>query len=380
MEVVILKTVFWIIGGLFACIGIAIGIVFWIFQKDLNKDNPDYVLQFLKENKDNEQVSLAIHYNQQNWVEMNTKKPLPLASTVKIIVAIEYAQQAAEGRINSQQLVSLEDLQTFYIPKTDGGAHEAWLKQLKQDNKIENDFVSLNEVANGMIAYSSNANTEFLMELLGLENINKVLEQLNLMDHEPLYPIVSSLYIPTQFMKEKGLTKKETLTAMKAMDMTEYRERALSIHEAWLKKPLSNEEKKKSLQTLDMDFQKVWSDRLIRATTADYITILEKLNHKNYFNEDVHKYLDPVMEQLMQNPKNQKWLLHGGQKGGSTAFVLTLAAYTEDKDGNQTEIAFFANNLNRIEQTKLSKNMNSFQLKFLTDEKFRLHVQKELSP
>ena len=380
MEVVILKTVFWIIGGLFACIGIAIGIVFWIFQKDLNKDNPDYVLQFLKENKDNEQVSLAIHYNQQNWVEMNTKKPLPLASTVKIIVAIEYAQQAAEGRINSQQLVSLEDLQTFYIPKTDGGAHEAWLKQLKQDNKIENNFVSLNEVANGMIAYSSNANTEFLMELLGLENINKVLEQLNLMDHEPLYPIVSSLYIPTQFMKEKGLTKKETLTAMKAMDMTEYRERALSIHEAWLKKPLSNEEKKKSLQTLDMDFQKVWSDRLIRATTADYITILEKLNHKNFFNEDVHKYLDPVMEQLMQNSKNQKWLLHGGQKGGSTAFVLTLAAYTEDKDGNQTEIAFFANNLNRIEQTKLSKNMNSFQLKFLTDEKFRLHVQKELSP
>ncbi|QGG53552.1 serine hydrolase [Lysinibacillus pakistanensis] len=375
-----MKTVFWIIGGLFACIGIiAIGIVFWIFQKDLNKDNPDYVLQFIKENKDNEQVSLAIHYNQQKWVEMNTKKPLPLASTVKIIVAIEYAQQAAEGRINSQQLVSLEDLQTFYIPKTDGGAHEAWLKQLKQDNKIENNFVSLSEVANGMIAYSSNANTEFLMELLGLENINKVLEQLNLVDHEPLYPIVSSLYIPTQFMKEKGLTKKETLTAMKAMDMTEYRERALSIHEAWLKKPLSNEEKKKSLQTLDMDFQKIWSDRLIRATTADYITILEKLNHKNYFNEDVHKYLDPVMEQLMQNPKNQKWLLHGGQKGGSTAFVLTLAAYTKDKEGNQTEIAFFANNLNRIEQAKLSKNMNSFQLKFLTDEKFRLHVQKELS-
>ncbi len=81
----------------------------------------------------------------------------------------------------------------------------------------------------------------------------------------------------------------------------------------------------------------------------------------------------------MQNPKNQKWLLHGGQKSGSTAFVLTLAAYTTDKEGNPTEIAFFANNINRIEQTKLSKNMNSFQLKFLTDEKFRLHLQKELS-
>lgn len=85
------------------------------------------------------------------------------------------------------------------------------------------------------------------------------------------------------------------------------------------------------------------------------------------------------MEQLMQNPKNRKWLTHAGQKDGSTAFVLTQAFYAKDKDGNQTEIAFFANNLNTIEQGKLSKNMNGFQLKFLKDEKFRMQRKKELS-
>lgn len=66
-------------------------------------------------------------------------------------------------------------------------------------------------------------------------------------------------------------------------------------------------------------------------------------------------------------------------KGGSTAFVLTLAAYAEDKKGNQTEIAFFANDLNTMEQLKLSNSMNSFQLKFLTDEGFRMRLKKELS-
>lgn len=159
------------------------------------------------------------------------------------------------------------------------------------------------------------------------------------------------------------------------MDMAEYRERASSIHASWIEQPLTYEEKAEAQKLLNMDFQKIWSDRLIRATTNDYISILEKLNNKNFFSAEVHKYLDPVMEQLMQNPKNQEWLTHAGQKGGSTAFVLTLAAYAEDKEGNQTEIALFANDLNTMEQIKLSNSMNSFQLKFLTDDKFRKRLK-----
>lgn len=87
------------------------------------------------------------------------------------------------------------------------------------------------------------------------------------------------------------------------MGMAEYRERAMVIHEKWLEKPLTKEEKAQAIKMLNMDVQRVWSDRLIRASTSDYISILEKLNSKNYFTEDVHKYLDPVMEQLMQNPR-----------------------------------------------------------------------------
>lgn len=372
-----LNIVLWIIAGILVCGGLVMGIGFWMFKKEINEENPEYIVQFIKENIASENVSLAIDYNNEKWVDVNTNKQFPLASTVKIIIAIEYAQQAADGRINPQQQVSLKELETFYIPKTDGGAHEAWISALNQSKNI--DSVPLSEVANGMIAYSSNANTEYLMHVLGLQNINEVLKSLNVLDHEPLYPITSAVYIPIQLMNEKNLTKEETLKAMQNMDMIEYRDRALNIHNNWLKNPLTDEEKKQSLKILNMDIQKVWSDRLVNATTTDYISILEKLNSKKYFHEDVHKYLDQVMEQLMQNPKNREWLTHAGQKGGSTAFVLTLAFYAKDKDGNQTEIAFFANNLNMIEQAKLSKNLNGFQLKFLKEEKFRMQLKKELS-
>ncbi|MEK4446130.1 hypothetical protein N1I81_09440 [Bacillus sp. FSL M8-0052] len=85
------------------------------------------------------------------------------------------------------------------------------------------------------------------------------------------------------------------------------------------------------------------------------------------------------MEQIMKKPNNREWLVHAGQKGGSTAFILTIAMYATDKERNQTEIAFFANDLNTLEIARLSRNMNGFQLKFLKDSKFRTHIKKELS-
>lgn len=348
-----------------------------MFKKEVNQEDPEYILQFIKENSESEKVSLSINYNEQKWVEVNQTKLLPLASTVKIIIAIEYARQAAKGEIDPQQEVSLEELNAYYVPKTDGGAHDAWIANLNNGKEVGK--VQLSEVVKGMIAYSSNANTEYLMKVLGLQNINNVPESLGIFNHEPLYPIVSALFIPTQLMNEQNLTKQEMLEAMKSMDISEYSKRAMDIHNKWLNHPPTAQEKKQLVKSLDMDIQKIWSDRLPRSTSEDYVSIMNKLNNKTHFNKDIYKYLDPVMEQLMENPNNRKWLVHAGQKGGSTGFIVTTAMYATDKEGNQTEIAFFANDLTTLEQTKLSRNMNGFKLKFLQDAEFRTLIKKEFS-
>lgn len=366
-----------IIVGILVLFGLVIGAGVWMFQKDMNKEDPEYIVQFIKENAGNKKVSLSINYNGQKWVEVNANVQLPLASTVKTIVAIEYAQQAAKGQIDPQQEVSLKELNTFYVAKTDGGAHEAWLAQLNETEEIEK--IPLSEVASGMIAYSSNANTDYLIKVLGLENINNVPKSFGISSHEPLYPIVSALFIPTQLMIEKKLTKQETLKAMESMDLSEYRNRAIAIHNKWLSHPPTNQEKEQLIKMMDIDFQKIWSDRLPRSTTEDYVFMMAKLNSKEHFNENVHKYLDPVMEQVMKNPNNREWLVHAGKKGGSTAFVLTMAMYAKDKDNNQTELAFFSNDLTSIEQEKLSRNLKNFQLKFLKDAEFRIRIKEELS-
>lgn len=372
-----MKKLLLIIVGIVVLFVLIIGILAWSFKKYVNKEDPNYIVQFIKENIGNENVSLSINFNGQEWVEVNENKKLPLASTVKIIVAIEYAQQAAEGKIDPAQEISLEELNTFYVPKTDGGAHEAWIAQLNKGQETIN--VPLSEVANGMIAFSSNANTEYLMNVLGFENINRVPESLGISKHDPLYPIVSVLFVTSQLMNEKNLTQEEALEALKSMDLSEYRNRAMEIHKKWLSHPPTNQEKEQLLKMMSMDFQKIWSDRLPGSTTEDYISIMEKLNSKEYYNKKIHTYLDPVMEQLMKNPANQEFLVHVGRKGGSTAFILTNTMYATDKEGNKTELAFFSNDLNRLEQAKISRNLNGFQLKFLTNAEFRTYVREELS-
>lgn len=52
---------------------------------------------------------------------------------------------------------------------------------------------------------------------------------------------------------------------------------------------------------------------------------MKKINSRTYFSKETKKYLDKVMEWILDNPANQKWLEHLGMKSGSTAFFLTKA-------------------------------------------------------
>lgn len=345
-------------------------------KEEDKKDNEesDPIIKFIQDNKKSENAAFSMHWNDQNIVDINSNKALPLASTAKIIVAIEYANQAAESLIDPNEEINLEELNKYYLPNTDGGAHEAWLDQF--ENITE--FVSLEEVAKGMIGYSSNANTDYLIERLGLDAINNRVNELNLTHHEPLYPFTSTLWIGHRLLNE-GVAEEDLVESLRSMSDEAYRNTSIRIFEEWQKTPLTDQEKMEGLEVLTMDIQRVWSDRLPKASTNDYIHIMEKLNNKDYYSEQAHSYLDPVMEQIMNNPVYQNIAEHAGFKGGSTAFVFTLAMYATDNEENQMEMAFFSNNLNSEEFELLSEHISNFQLKLLTEEAFRDEVQEQLN-
>lgn len=339
------------------------------------------ILQFMKNNPNNS--SLYVSYNNKVISDYYSNKLMHLASTSKIIVAITYAKQAAEGKINPKQRIPLSELDKYYIPNLDGGAQKNWLQYTKDKKLVQNGTVSLEEVAKGMIVFSSNANTEYLMERLTLGKINQTVKELGLKKHEPVYPFYSSLLIPYEVWKtyysnepiQAAMPKiKKKLHAMK---LAEYRGWAEKVF-----KKLMHDKNQKYIKEAnifswyDVELDRMFTDRFISSTTNEYVSIIKKLNSRSYYSKKVYTYLIPVMEQMMQSPGNQKSLLHAGTKGGSTAYILTQALYATDKKRNKTEIAIFFNNLTPEENKKLQPHLNQFHTSVLYDAKFREELKK----
>jgi len=92
----------------------------------------------------------------------NADDEYPLASTFKIVLLAAYAQEVAAGRLEAGEIIPLEALETYYLPGTDGGAHPEFLKTLGEGRQT----LTLDEVVDGMIVYSSNAATDYLQTRL----------------------------------------------------------------------------------------------------------------------------------------------------------------------------------------------------------------------
>ncbi|MEO8765853.1 MAG: serine hydrolase, partial [Ginsengibacter sp.] len=324
----------------------------------------DSLLNFIKQNES--RSSLFLRKNDTVVAKLYENKLMPLASTVKILVAIEFAKQAAHDIFNENNKVTLHELDKYYLPNTDGDAHPAWVSYERKLGHIVNDSVRLIDVARGMIMFSSNANTEYLLDLLGVDNIKNNLQLLGLKQHTAIYPLVASLFI---YQNPKQVSSEKILKAIKKIDGDDYAKAALFIHNEL--KNDSNYKKKFRPQDLTLPMQQEWSNRLPASTTLEYVQVCNILNNRKYFDEKTYTVLAEVLETIMEKPANRNWLDHAGMKGGSTIFVLTKALYATLKDGTKIEMAYFFNDLTGEENRRLQSWMNDFEIKVLQDGNFR---------
>jgi len=331
--------------------------------KQSKKTEPEYFYTYMQQPGTN--FAFSLKHNGIVEGSVHDHQKMPLASTVKLVVALEFARQVSEGQLDKDEQISLSELGLFYIPGTDGGAHPEWLGQLKHQ-LIHNNQVKLIEVAKGMMMFSSNANTEYLLHRLGIDAINQQLKLLNLRDHDDLYHFCAAVMIPA-YLAEQHDTE-QVLDLLTKMTQDEYvllaRQLAGKLADGKL------QEMKQKVMPMPENMQRIWSDRLPRGTTADYLHLLELINQKTVFPKNMQTVLDELVETAMTNPRNQAWLKHAGQKGGSTNWVFTLAAYFTDQHNNTTELVFFANDLEPLQLMKLQENANEFMVKLVNDEEF----------
>jgi len=310
--------------------------------------SPKKITAYISDSINNGSVSLI--KNGAIIIDKNSGNLMPLASTVKIIIAIEFAKQAAANKIDPNENIQLSDLEIFHIEKSDGGAHPAWLKSIENKGLIKDKHTILSEVARGMIEFSSNANTEFLMDKLGIDNINRLIKALGLEKHEPLYPFVSSLIV----------LRDHSLSELLNMEKAEYIDLSYKVHNK-----LKNGTIEKHTTEKQVYYQKgkYFSRWFIRGTTKEYTSILNKINNRYYFTENEQKYIDAVMKYPFESPN----IKHGGEKPGAlSGGVLTVAIYETTTDGNKVELAIFLDHLTSFQLFMYSLTISKLKYDLLT--------------
>src|SRR5699024_12580585 len=95
----------------------ALGIL--VNKHNMKKDKYDLLIYFTK-NKD--KLSITLRENGKDTIALNSEKKIPLASTMKIIVAYNFVKSVTKNKMSITDHVELNRLERFYIANKIGRA------------------------------------------------------------------------------------------------------------------------------------------------------------------------------------------------------------------------------------------------------------------
>ncbi len=281
----------------------------------------------------------------------NENKPMPLASTVKVVILAAYAQAVMEGTSDPDEEVSVKDWEAYYLPFTDGGAHPSALESLG----IESDelgfaqgdvTVTLDDIVSAMIVQSDNAGTDYLMARLGDEAVARVIEENSLTQELPLS--ILGMFLAWQNAESPALTRYSPDDFRAATER--YKTRYLS-DSAWREAQLG------WLQTLpdpgSHSEQLEAYQNFTSGSAQTYARIVAGVVTETFVSPEASQVMRKHLEWPMQFSSNRERFETFGTKGGSLPGVLTEAMYlipkTGDFAGEPRVAVLFFNHLSEVQ-------------------------------
>lgn len=118
----------------------------------------DAVLNYIRDHPGDVAIACLDPARPEAGLYHNAGEAYPLASTFKLIFLAAYAENVSSGTLDPQESVPVTDLEAYYLPETDGGAHAEFLNSLGANTRS----LTLGQVVDGMIVYSSNAAADYI--------------------------------------------------------------------------------------------------------------------------------------------------------------------------------------------------------------------------
>lgn len=265
---------------------------------------------------------------EQAGVFLNGDVPMPLASVVKIVHLVAYAEAVQAGEVNPQMEVPLAELEKYYLANSDLNAHPQAVAALRAEGSVvgEPEAVLLETVPRMMIEYSSNAASDYLHQLLGQKRIEETILDLGLTSHTAPCPFLGQFLL---MGSGDGTVEVEEYVA----DPARYSREVWEATEAYAAGETSTQAWRGRWRRPSLETQAYFSEMLnAEANAADYATLMAQIAENQLGpweqNVRIRRYLEwPTF--FTVNQQTLAWL---GYKGGSLPGILTVAYYAQPWD------------------------------------------------
>ncbi|MCY8262766.1 serine hydrolase [Bacillus inaquosorum] len=325
------------------------GCAFYYFKAS----DVQYIVNFINENP--EKVSFILVENGEEVISISENNKMPLASVYKIMIAIEFIKQVEKGIINPKEQIPLKKLEDYVLIKRENDNHKKWLNKIKTIKGEKAKTIQLEEIVRSLFTHSSNPNTDYLLDKLGLENVNNTIAK-NYKPHDKLYPIsLSELTHHYIKWKYKDFTSKETNDRITKLNYEEYTHLITSIQKLIEQGKYPNY---KNYQPT-LEEQETMTRYLPKASAKVYSDLL------GHINKDKFKYKKELLRLLAIKTNKEMYI---GGKDGRTLNIINKTIFAKDKEGNTTEIVFFTKDLDYEEYQKIDHNIDEFIQKLLDKE------------
>ncbi len=153
--------------------------------------------------------------------------PYALASVRKVVTLGGYAVAVASGGCDPAKRVAVQDIDRWYWPGTDGGAHERvrdwWLERGILPPGSDS-TVPLREVALAMIRFSDSAAADYLLHHIGDEPVARFLARIGVENHDPIRPVLGEFRAwhraPEQWLTMSAAERARVAWQMAASDVS----------------------------------------------------------------------------------------------------------------------------------------------------------------
>lgn len=274
-------------------------------------------------------------------VYLNADVPMPLASVAKVITLVAYAEAVAAGELNPLEQVPLSELDRYYLPNFDLGAHRRAVNELRNNGDLispdSDPAVLLEDVAWMMIRHSSNAAADYLHMRLGQARIEETAVALGL-NTPPAAHSAPCTFLGQFLMManhSRGFTNDRTalqsLVTGGTTGAEAYGREVALLTDAYVNQAVFRDKEqawRSSTRRPTIETQRYFAGELgPQGTAGSYAALMRRLAQNGLSNADSSFQARKILEWPNQFPANQELFSNVGYKNGSLPGVLTTTYY-----------------------------------------------------